>query len=179
MTHGQASGIIEPLELLLDEVPPDVAPGALRGVFWVTSPVMAPSGLRVAMGVLPMMRFCNGHVFFINHLPARFGLRAAAVHATYQYADEKTWLEIGASVFKPRARPPPPRGQRSPKAGRRSHLVSGGARLLGIRRRGWCCTVGYVQSLTVGDPLNPLHSGLRPKGACADVAAWSHMVSYG
>jgi hypothetical protein len=38
-----------------------------------------------------MMRFCNGHVFFINRLPARFGLRAAAVHATYQYADEKTY----------------------------------------------------------------------------------------
>jgi hypothetical protein len=91
MTHGQANGVIEPLELPPGEKPPDVAPGALRGVYWVTSPVMAPSGLRVAMGVLPMMRFCNGHVFFINRLPARFGLRAAAVHATYQYADEKTY----------------------------------------------------------------------------------------
>lgn len=90
MTHGQANGMIEPYVLLPDEVP-DVAPGAVRGVYWVTSPVMAPSKLRVSMGVLPMMRFCNGHVFFINRLPARFGLRAAAVHATYQYADEKVY----------------------------------------------------------------------------------------
>jgi hypothetical protein len=91
MTHGQHNGRIEPLELPLDEPTPDVAPGALRGVFWVTSPVMAPSNLRVSMGVLPMMRFCNGHVFFVNRLPARFGLRAAAVHATYQYADERQY----------------------------------------------------------------------------------------
>jgi hypothetical protein len=91
MTHGQASGVIEPLELPVGEPKPDVAEGALRGVYMVTSPIMAPAKLRVAMGVLPMMRFCNGHVFFINRLPARFGLRASAVHATYQYADEKTY----------------------------------------------------------------------------------------
>jgi hypothetical protein len=27
--------------------------------------------------------------------------------------------------------------------------------------------------------LDPFISGLHPKGACADVAVWSHMVSYG
>jgi len=92
MTHGQASGIVEPLDLLPEQMP-DLDPAAVRGVYHVTSPVMADTGqgLRVAMGVLPMQRFCNGHVFFINRLAWRFGLRPVAVHATYQYADEKVY----------------------------------------------------------------------------------------
>jgi|APGre2960657444_1045066.scaffolds.fasta_scaffold03195_3 hypothetical protein len=90
MTHGSANGRTEEL-VLSPEEEPDLLPNAVRGVFHVTSPIMAPSGLRVAMGVLPMTRFCNGHVFFINRLPSRFGLKPIAVHATYQYADEKTY----------------------------------------------------------------------------------------
>ena len=92
MTHGQAYGVVEPLVLEPADMP-DLDPEAVRSVFHVTSPVMADTGkgLRVIMGVLPMQRFCNGHVFFINRLPWRFGLRPVAVHATYQYADEKVY----------------------------------------------------------------------------------------
>ena len=94
MSHGQWNGPPVPLELTPEEHP-DLNPDAVRGVYWVTSPVMADSKvapmLRVAMGTLPQQRFCNGHVFFINRLPSRFGLRPIAVHATYQFADEKTY----------------------------------------------------------------------------------------
>lgn len=52
---------------------------------------MRPHKLWVNMGTFPLTRFCNGHVFFVNRLPERFGFQTAAVHATYQFADEKTY----------------------------------------------------------------------------------------
>lgn len=90
MTHGHADGRIDLVDLAPHEVP-DIDPNAIRGVYKVQSPIMAPHKLWVNMGVFPLTRFCNGHVFFVNRLPERFGFRAAAVHATYQFADEKVY----------------------------------------------------------------------------------------
>lgn len=142
MTHGHADGRIDLVELEPHEVP-DVDERAIRGVYKIMSPIMKPHKLWVNMGTFPLTRFCNGHVFFVNRLPERFGARGnvwrqegseafcafcpisqicspgstprlsplshthnplsflpapplpgfqtAAVHATYQFADEKTY----------------------------------------------------------------------------------------
>lgn len=90
MTHGHADGRIDLVELEPDEIP-DVDERAIRGVYKIQSPIMKPHKLWVSMGTFPLTRFCNGHVFFVNRLPERFGFQTAAVHATYQFADEKTY----------------------------------------------------------------------------------------
>lgn len=88
MTHGSHGPL---LDYPPGTPPPDLDPESVVGVYVVSSPIMAPEGVTVSLGVLPFTRFCSGHVFFINRLPQRFGHRAAAVHATYQYADEKVY----------------------------------------------------------------------------------------
>lgn len=75
MTHGHADGRIDLVELDPGEVP-DVDERASRGVYKIQSPIMKPHKLWVNMGTFPLTRFCNGHVFFVNRLPERFGASA-------------------------------------------------------------------------------------------------------
>lgn len=39
----------------------------------------------ITVGALPTLLFCNGHVFFVQRLPAQYGIEPILVHTTFQF----------------------------------------------------------------------------------------------
>lgn len=43
----------------------------------------------IVLGALPLARFCSGHVYFVQRLPQRLGVKPLVVHTTYQFSQAR------------------------------------------------------------------------------------------